>query len=97
MSGSDHSHIKKRHHNHHHPVNEKNLLVATLLNLVITIVEIAGGILSGSLALMSDALHNLSDTFATFIAYIATLIGKQEANQKKTFGLASCLPTRVAM
>ncbi len=85
MSDTDHSHRKKRHHNHH-PVNEKNLLVATLLNLVITIVEIAGGILSGSLALISDALHNLSDTFATFIAYMATLIGKQEANQKKTFG-----------
>jgi len=41
-------------------VNEKNLLGATLLNLVITVVEIAGGILSGSLALLSDALHNLS-------------------------------------
>ena len=83
MSGSEHSRKKKR---HHHPVNEKNLLAATLLNLVITVVEFAGGILSGSLALLSDALHNLSDTFATFIAYMATIIGKREANQKKTFG-----------
>jgi len=75
-------------HNNHHPhrVNEKNLLAATLLNLVITIVEIAGGILSGSLALLSDALHNLSDTFATFIAYLAILTGRRDANQKKTFG-----------
>jgi cobalt-zinc-cadmium efflux system protein len=73
-------------HHHHHAVNEKNLLAATFLNLVITIVEIAGGILSGSLALLSDALHNLSDTFATFIAYLATIIGRREANQKKTFG-----------
>ena len=83
MSGSKHKHREKH---HHHPVNEKNLLAATLLNLVITVVEIAGGILSGSLALLSDALHNLSDTFATFIAYMATIIGKREANQKKTFG-----------
>ncbi len=83
MSGTKHT--RKRKH-HHHPVNEKNLLGATLLNLVITVVEIAGGILSGSLALLSDALHNLSDTFATFIAYMATIIGKREANQKKTFG-----------
>ena len=67
-------------------VNEKNLLAATLLNFLITLVEIAGGFLSGSLALLSDALHNLSDTFATFIAYLAVLIGKREANQKKTFG-----------
>ncbi len=76
----------KRNSTHHHAVNEKNLLGASLLNLVITIVEIAGGMLSGSLALLSDALHNLSDTFATFIAYLATIIGKREANQKKTFG-----------
>ena len=69
-----------------HVVNEKNLLVATLLNLVITVVEIAGSILSGSLALLSDAIHNLSDTFATFIAYLATIIGRREANQKRTFG-----------
>jgi cobalt-zinc-cadmium efflux system protein len=83
MSASEHK--RKRKH-HHHPVNEKNLLAATLLNLVITVVEVAGGILSGSLALLSDALHNLSDTFATFIAYMATIIGKREANQRKTFG-----------
>ena len=67
-------------------MNEKNLLAATLLNLVITVIEIAGGILSGSLALLSDAIHNLSDTFATFIAYMATLIGRRGANPKKTFG-----------
>lgn len=83
MAGTNHT--RKRTH-HHHPVNEKNLLAATFLNLVIAIVEVAGGILSGSLALLSDALHNLSDTFATFIAYMATVIGKREANQKKTFG-----------
>lgn len=84
MPESKHTHQRKNHH--HHPVNEKNLLVATLLNFVITLVEIAGGLLSGSLALLSDALHNLSDTFATFIAYLATLIGKREATKKKTFG-----------
>ena len=78
--------VRKKHRNHQHAVNEKNLLTATLLNLVITIVELAGGLLSGSLALLSDALHNLSDTFATFIAYLATIISKREANQKRTFG-----------
>jgi cobalt-zinc-cadmium efflux system protein len=82
MSLSKHKHR----HNHRHPVNEKNLLVATFLNTVIAIVEFAGGILSGSLALFSDALHNLSDAFSTFIAYMATLISKREATQNKTFG-----------
>lgn len=56
------------------------------MNLVITVVEFAGGILSGSLALLSDALHNLSDTFATLIAYLATRVGRRGANQSKTFG-----------
>lgn len=67
-------------------MNDKNLLVATLMNLVITVVEVAGGLLSGSIALMSDALHNLSDTFATFIAYMATRVGKRNATSTKTFG-----------
>jgi cobalt-zinc-cadmium efflux system protein len=82
MSASSHKHKSK----HRHPVNEKNLLAATFLNTIISIVELAGGILSGSLALFSDALHNLSDAFATFIAYMAVLIGKRGANQKLTFG-----------
>jgi cobalt-zinc-cadmium efflux system protein len=82
MSTTKHKHK----HKHRHPVNEKNLLVATFLNAVIALVELAGGILSGSLSLFSDALHNLSDAFSTFIAYMATLIGKREANPKRTFG-----------
>jgi cobalt-zinc-cadmium efflux system protein len=77
---------KKKTHHHHHPVSEKNLVIATLLNLVITVVEIAGGILSNSLALLSDALHNLSDTFATFIAYVAIRVGRRNPTAKKTFG-----------
>ena len=83
---SEKKRVRRKHTHHQHAVNEKNLLAATFLNLVITVVEVAGGLLSGSLALLSDALHNLSDTFATFIAYLAILIGKREANQKKTFG-----------
>ncbi len=67
-------------------MSTKNLLAATMLNLLISLVEIGGSVLSGSIALLSDALHNLSDTFATFIAYMATLIGRRDANSKKTFG-----------
>lgn len=86
MSNSQGSHSKHRNHHRHQPVNARNLLAATFLNLVITIVEIAGSILSGSIALLSDALHNMSDTFATFIAYMATLVARRGANPKKTFG-----------
>ncbi len=84
---ADQKHQATRHRSHHHqPVNERNLLAVTMLNLVITALEVAGSILSGSIALLSDALHNLSDTFATFIAYMAILIGKKEASSKRTFG-----------
>ncbi len=80
-----HQHKTRKRH-HHQPVNDKNLLAATGLNLVIAIAELAGGIVSNSLALLSDALHNLSDTFATFIAYLAARTSKKGANTKKTFG-----------
>jgi cobalt-zinc-cadmium efflux system protein len=76
-------------HSHEHKANNnqgRKLLWATLLNLIITIVEILGGIFSNSISLLSDALHNLGDTLAVFIAYLANLVSRKESNYKKTFG-----------
>lgn len=78
-------------HGHHHTDSlketaQKNLLVSTFLNLLVSIVEIIGGLISNSLALISDALHNLGDTSALFIAYVANRISKKNYNPKKTFG-----------
>lgn len=73
-------------HGHHTHLNENNLLFATALNLVITIAEIIGGLISNSLALLSDAIHNLGDTFAVMLAYIANRISKKDATEKRTFG-----------
>ncbi|MEI6900987.1 MAG: cation diffusion facilitator family transporter, partial [Bacteroidota bacterium] len=56
------------------------------LNGLITITGTVGGILSGSLALISDAIHNLSDTFALLLAFIADKVGKRKPNEKLTFG-----------
>ena len=78
-----------QHAHHHHStagISERNLLAAVVLNLTITAVEIIGGILSNSLALLSDALHNLGDGFAVLLAYIAHRISKRESNLRKTFG-----------
>ncbi len=80
-----HTHGHHSSHGHHHG-DEKNLLWATLLNVLITIAEIVGGILSNSLALLSDAVHNLGDTIAIFLAFIANRISKRNANERKTFG-----------
>lgn len=78
-------------HEHNHNFNknqnqERNLLISIFINLIITISEIIGGIISGSLALLSDAFHNLSDVFALLISYFALLIGKKEKNSNKSFG-----------
>lgn len=86
------------HHNHHHHhqesfqvpntenMTDKKLLWVSLLNLSITLVQIVGGLLSNSLSLVSDALHNLGDTTAFFIAFIARKIARKQANEKHTFG-----------
>lgn len=75
------------HHQHHHnEPNKKNLLISVLLNGGITLAEFIGGIASNSLSLISDAVHNLSDTMAIVISYIAMLIGKKDSTAKNTFG-----------
>ncbi len=74
------------HHHHSNTSSNKSLLWATLLNVFITVVEIIGGIMANSLALLSDALHNLSDTIAILLAYIAAKVSNRSSNEKKTFG-----------
>lgn len=78
-------------HNHSHNTegnqSEKNLIVTIFLNFIISIVEIIGGLLSGSLSLISDALHNFSDGFALIITYIAIKLSKKPKTLKYTFGL----------
>ncbi|HUZ17226.1 MAG TPA: cation diffusion facilitator family transporter [Spirochaetia bacterium] len=63
------------------------LFITMILNIIITIAEIVGGILSGSLALLSDALHNLSDAVSMVISYIAIRLGKRPNTYRHTFGL----------
>lgn len=66
---------------------ERNLLITMLLNFLITVVEIVGGILSGSLSLLSDATHNFSDGIAIIITYIAIRLSRRPRTLKYTFGL----------
>lgn len=62
------------------------LLIATVLNFVITVVELAGGLLAGSLALVADALHNFADGTALLISYAAWAISKKGKTVRKTYG-----------
>jgi cobalt-zinc-cadmium efflux system protein len=74
-------------HDHsHHQVKGKNLLFSIILNIVITVAQVIGGILSGSLALISDALHNFSDVLTLIFSYIANVLSKKKASLNQTFG-----------
>lgn len=77
-------------HDHHHidrSTSTVRLFVTMMLNFLITVVEVIGGLLSGSLSLISDALHNFSDGIAIIISYIAIRLGKHPKTFKYTFGL----------
>ncbi len=64
----------------------KRLGLSILLNLAITLAEIIGGVYSGSLSLLSDALHNFSDTASLGISLVAFKISTRGADRKNTFG-----------
>jgi len=83
--GHDHAH-----HHHHHaemPASGARLAVVVALNLLITVAEVIGGIVSGSLSLLSDALHNFSDAVAVIIAWIAMRLNVRPRTDTLTFGL----------
>lgn len=69
-----------------HKDSNYRLHIALILNFLITLSEVIGGLLSGSLALLSDALHNFGDTLALLMAGIAIRIGRKAPTPKQTFG-----------
>lgn len=73
-------------HSHHHHVEGKNLLFSIVLNIVITVAQVIGGIFSGSLALLSDALHNFSDVLSLVFSYVAHKLSRKKASNDQTFG-----------
>ncbi len=78
------------HHHHHHSEEETSagrLFITMALNFTITIAEIIGGMISGSLSLISDALHNFSDGIAIIISYIAIKLKLKPKSTQYTFGL----------
>lgn len=72
---------------HNHEISwGRRLIAAMAMNLVIPAVQIYGGIVSGSMVLISDALHNLSDFTSVLISYSALRIGRREPTLRHTFG-----------
>lgn len=84
--GRSHSHNHNHSHSHNHDLKGRNLLISIVLNIIITLAQAIGGFISGSLSLLSDALHNLSDVISLIISYIAAILSKKSASLHKTFG-----------
>ena len=80
------AHHHYHHHHHSKDDSDRSLIVAVSINILLTVFQIVGGIISGSLALIADALHNLSDAASLGIAIFARKISRKPADQSKTFG-----------
>ncbi|WP_455204709.1 cation diffusion facilitator family transporter, partial [Kaarinaea lacus] len=73
-------------HNHSHAGNEKRLSWAIGLTGIFMVVEVGGGIISGSLALLADAAHMLTDMSSLLLAWIAARIAKKPADKLRSYG-----------
>jgi len=78
------------HSHHHHHVDPEagdgKVAFAIALNMALTVAQIIGGIVAGSLSLIADALHNFSDAIALIIAFAARKIARRPADDRMTFG-----------
>ena len=77
------------HGHHHHPgadAGDRRVLWAVAVNVLLTAAQIIGGIFAGSLALIADAIHNLSDAISLGIAFAARRIARRPSDETMTFG-----------
>jgi cobalt-zinc-cadmium efflux system protein len=78
-------------HNHPHidpQSGDRRVTIAIWANALLTVAQVVGGVLSGSLALIADALHNFSDMASLVIAFAARRIARRPADARMTFGYA---------
>ena len=83
---SNHTHHHNHTHNHVHTNNKKILTISFIIIGLFMIVEILGGFIANSLALLSDGLHMFSDTVSLGVALIAFIYAEKNATSTKTFG-----------
>jgi cobalt-zinc-cadmium efflux system protein len=77
------------HHHHHHmdpSAGDSRVAWAVVVNMALTVAQIIGGIVSGSLAMIADAIHNFSDAISLIIAFFARKIARRPADEAMTFG-----------
>ncbi|OIQ17519.1 MAG: hypothetical protein BM556_12005 [Bacteriovorax sp. MedPE-SWde] len=76
------------HHHHHHelPSSGKRLLAAILMNIAITVIQVVGGLISGSSALLADAFHNFSDVMALVLSWMANIFSNKKTTSNSKYG-----------
>ncbi len=84
-SGHGHGHG----HHHHGPLAGRAFAISVTLNLAFVIIEAVAGILGGSMALLADAGHNLSDVLALLMAWGASRLANRPPSERFTYGLKS--------
>lgn len=81
-----HSHEHGHSHDHTHGANKKTLMIAFSIITVYMVVEVVGGLITNSLALLSDAGHMLSDAISLGVGVLAFTISEKVANYRNTYG-----------
>ncbi len=84
---NNHDHDHDNAGNHNHGAGGTRMLLVIFFNVIITIAEYIGGIISGSLALISDAGHNFSDVLALILGYAGERVSGKKPDSDYTFGL----------
>ena len=88
----NHNHHDHDHHDHDHALGrgqgggKRDLLIALSITVIMMVVEVIGGILSNSLALLSDAGHMLTDNLALLLSFFAMTFASMPATDRRTFG-----------
>lgn len=87
MHGDNHGHSHGHNHSDHFDTHNRAFAIAVFLNLAFVAIEAVYGVVAGSLALLADAGHNLSDVLGLIMAWVASWLASQKATDRNTYGL----------
>src|SRR5689334_9799078 len=83
-----HGHSHGHHHHHHAPADMgRAFAIGVTLNTAFVVVEVVAGFWAGSMALLADAGHNLSDVLALIMAWGAAVLARRAPTAQRTYGL----------
>lgn len=74
------------HHDDMSKLSDRRIIWSVVLNVGLTVAEVVGGVLSGSVALIADALHNFNDAMALVVTLVARRVSRRQADNQYTFG-----------